>query len=168
MQHWNTVTNSRCGSGRPKNIQILKIRIRIRIRNTGKESLRSHKTLEIRVFLTFFAWWRKDPDLYVWLTDSDADPRGLKTYGSVYTTWREKLKGYLWWPRSWDQCWSWWPVAAKPHSMPPQFPAHSCKQTTNALVSGYHIHILYIYPVYSYLQKITRKKPLRNLKGLKR
>ncbi len=44
----------------------------------------SHKTVEIRVFLTIFAWWWKDPDPdpYLWLTDPDADPGGPKTYGS--------------------------------------------------------------------------------------
>jgi len=40
------------GSGMPKNI---------RIRNTGKKS-RSHKSEEIKVFLTIFAWWWKDPE----------------------------------------------------------------------------------------------------------
>ncbi len=46
------------GSRRPKNIRIP----RIRIRNTGtftfyKKSERSHKTVEINVFLAIFAWW---------------------------------------------------------------------------------------------------------------
>jgi hypothetical protein len=34
--------------------------------------------MEIKGFLTIFAWWWKDPDLYLWLTDPDADPGGQK------------------------------------------------------------------------------------------
>ncbi len=62
---------SGCGSGRPKNI-------RMWIRNTDKKSQRSHKTVKIKVFLTIFAWWWKDPepDPYLLLTDPDADPGG--------------------------------------------------------------------------------------------
>ncbi len=65
--------------GRPKNL-----RIRMRIRNTVKKSQRSHKTVEVKVFLTIFAWWWKDPEpvSYLWLMDPDADPGGPKTYGS--------------------------------------------------------------------------------------
>ncbi len=54
--------------------------------------IKSHKkvtkTLEIKDFLTIFAWWWKDPepdpaqDSFLWLTDPDADPGGPKTYGS--------------------------------------------------------------------------------------
>jgi hypothetical protein len=74
-------------SRRPKNIRILQIRIRMGIRNTStftsffkhKKSW-SHKTEEIKDFLNIFAWWWKDPHL--WLTDPDADPGGPKTYGS--------------------------------------------------------------------------------------
>ncbi len=33
-------------------------------------------------FLLFFPGDREDPDLYLWLTDPDADPGGPKTYGS--------------------------------------------------------------------------------------
>ncbi len=50
---------------------------RIRIRNTDQTSGsgrlgKSHK--EVKVFLTFFAWWWKGPkpDPYLWLTDPDA------------------------------------------------------------------------------------------------
>jgi hypothetical protein len=45
-----------------------------------KKESRSHQTVKIKVLLTIFAWWWKDPDLYIWLTD--LDPRGPKTYGS--------------------------------------------------------------------------------------
>ncbi len=47
-----------------------------------KKSYRSHKTVEMKVFLPVFAWWWKDPDLepYLWLTDPD--PGDPKTYGS--------------------------------------------------------------------------------------
>ncbi len=51
-----------------------------------KKSLKSHKTVEIKVFRTIFAWWWKDPDPLLWLTD----PEGPKTYGSgtlVYSWW---------------------------------------------------------------------------------
>ncbi len=41
---------------------------------------RSRKRVEINVFLTNFAWWWKDPDPYLLLTDPD--PGGSKTYGS--------------------------------------------------------------------------------------
>jgi hypothetical protein len=62
-QCWGSVTSSEgfeCGCGRPKNIRIL--RIRMRIRNTGaftsffkdKKSKRSYKIVEIKVFLTIF------------------------------------------------------------------------------------------------------------------
>jgi hypothetical protein len=65
-------------SGRPKNMRSL--RIRMLIRNIGtvtsvfkdKKSKRSKKTVEIKVFLTIFAWRWKDP--YLWLRDPDADP----------------------------------------------------------------------------------------------
>ncbi len=40
-----------------------------------KKSKRSHKAVGIKVFLTFFAWLRKDPDPdpdpYLWLMDPD-------------------------------------------------------------------------------------------------
>ncbi len=47
-----------------------------------KKSKRSHKTVEIKVFLTIFAWWWKDsdPDPHLWLVDPD--PGGPKTCGS--------------------------------------------------------------------------------------
>jgi hypothetical protein len=68
----------------------------VRIRNNGaftsffkeKKSSRSLKTEEIKVFLTIFAWWLKDPepepepDPYLWQTDPNTDPGGLKTQGS--------------------------------------------------------------------------------------
>jgi len=48
------------------------------------KSKRSHKTVPvgIKVFLTIFAWWQKDPDLepHFWLMDPD--PGGPKTCGS--------------------------------------------------------------------------------------
>jgi hypothetical protein len=47
---------------------------------TNKRSLRSHKTVEIKVFLTIFAWWWDNPDPHIWLTDPD--PGGPKTCGS--------------------------------------------------------------------------------------
>ncbi len=81
---------SGCCSGWSKNIWIL--RIRLWILNTRKKSKRSHKTVDIKIFLTIlvfsiFAWWWKDqePDLYLWLTDPDADPGGPKTYGSYWS-----------------------------------------------------------------------------------
>ncbi len=42
-----------------------------------KKSSRSHKTVEIKVFVIIFAWWWMDPDPnpYLWLTD----PGGPKT-----------------------------------------------------------------------------------------
>ncbi len=48
-----------------------------------KKSQRSHKTVGINFFLTIFAWWKKDPDPYIWIMDPDADPRGPKTYGHM-------------------------------------------------------------------------------------
>ncbi len=43
---------------------------------------KSHKIVGIKVFLTIFAWWQKDPDPdpYLWLVDPD--PGGPKTCGS--------------------------------------------------------------------------------------
>ncbi len=35
---------------------------------------------QLKVFLTIFAWWWKDPDPYLWL--ADLDPGGPKTYWS--------------------------------------------------------------------------------------
>ncbi len=55
-----------------------------------KKSYRSYKSvkLKIKVFLTVFAWWWKDPDLnpYLWLTDANPNPWGPKTYGSSLST----------------------------------------------------------------------------------
>ncbi len=48
-----------------------------------KKSQRSHKTVGIAGFLTIFAWWYKDPEPYLWLTDPDPDPGGQKTNGTV-------------------------------------------------------------------------------------
>ncbi len=45
-----------------------------------KKSKTSHKTAGIKVFLTIFASWYKDPDPYLWLMDPD--PGGPKSYGS--------------------------------------------------------------------------------------
>ncbi len=47
-----------------------------------KKSKRSYITV-IKVFLAIFAWYWKDPDSCLWLTNPDADPGGPKTwYGS--------------------------------------------------------------------------------------
>ncbi len=43
-----------------------------------KKSKRSHKTAGIKVVLTLFAWWWKDPEL----VDPKPDPGGLITRGS--------------------------------------------------------------------------------------
>ncbi len=45
-----------------------------------KKSKESHKTVGIKVFLSIFAGWSKDPDPYIWLADPDSG--GPKTYGS--------------------------------------------------------------------------------------
>ncbi len=44
--------------------------------------------LGIGTALTIFAWWWKDPepDPYLWLADPEADPGGLKAYGSGSAT----------------------------------------------------------------------------------
>ncbi len=47
-----------------------------------KKSKRSNKTVKIKVFLTTFALWQKDPDPYLWRMDPDPDPGGPKTCGS--------------------------------------------------------------------------------------
>jgi hypothetical protein len=39
-------------------------------------SKRSHKTVGIKVFLTSFAWWYKNPDPYLWFTEPD--PGGVQ------------------------------------------------------------------------------------------
>ncbi len=49
-----------------------------------KKSKRSHKKVEIKVFLTFFACWWKDPGPYKIMTDPD--PGGPKTNSSGSTT----------------------------------------------------------------------------------
>jgi hypothetical protein len=48
-----------------------------------KKISRSYKTVGIKVFLTIFTRWQKDPesDPYLWLTDPD----GPKTYGSYWS-----------------------------------------------------------------------------------
>ncbi len=53
-----------------------------------KKVKKSHIIEGVKVFLTIFAWWEKDPDLepnpdpYLWLMDSDTDTGGPKTCGS--------------------------------------------------------------------------------------
>jgi hypothetical protein len=42
-----------------------------------KSQKRSHKTVEIKVFLTIVAWWWNGPDPYLWLTYPDPDPGGI-------------------------------------------------------------------------------------------
>ncbi len=49
-----------------------------------KKSKRSRKTVGIKVFLTVFAWWYKDPDPDLW--QMDPDPGGPKTCGSRSAT----------------------------------------------------------------------------------
>ncbi len=51
-----------------------------------KKSKRSRKAVGIKVFLTIFAWWLKDPepDPYLILMDLDPDPGGPKTCGSAF------------------------------------------------------------------------------------
>ncbi len=102
-----------------------------------KKSQRSYKTLEIKVFLTIFAWWWKDPDPYLWLTDPDADPRGLKTYGSYCSDpqhWylhpscpcSPAVWGRIWkpWGRAGSLEWLWWGGAAGPEWETKPNPGH--------------------------------------------
>jgi hypothetical protein len=49
-----------------------------------KKSKRSHKSIGIKVLRTSFAWWWKDPEPYLWITDPDTG--GPKTYGSGSAT----------------------------------------------------------------------------------
>ncbi len=67
---------SGCVSGMPKNIRILRIRIRMRIRYTGKKSYRSYKQKKSRFFLLFllddgWIWSRIWIRRYLLLTDPD-------------------------------------------------------------------------------------------------
>jgi len=41
--------------------------------------IKNHKTVKIKVFLTIFAWWLKDPEpgQYLWLTDPEHCSRGI-------------------------------------------------------------------------------------------
>ncbi len=50
------------------------------------KSQRSRKTVGIKVLVTIFGWWQKDPDPYLWLMDLDPDPGGPQTCGSDGTT----------------------------------------------------------------------------------
>jgi hypothetical protein len=70
----------------------------------GKKSKRSHKIVEIYVFLTIFAWWQKDPDPdpYLWLMDPD--PGGPKTRGSGFGAGSAAQHWYVSW-------WNWRSVA---------------------------------------------------------
>ncbi len=47
---------------------------------------RSHKAIEIKGYLFFFAWLQKAPDPYLQLMDPDPDPGGPKTCGSGSAT----------------------------------------------------------------------------------
>jgi hypothetical protein len=74
----------------------------------GKESKRSNKAVEIKVFL-------KDPDPYLRLTDPDPDPGGPKTRGSGGSGSATLLTA--WW-----QCkgmWSYWKNATKNDTLKP-------------------------------------------------
>ncbi len=63
----------------PKLFCLLLFKAKFTLFFTDKKSLRSHKTLCIKVFLTIFAGWWKDPDPdpnpdtdpYLWLTNPD-------------------------------------------------------------------------------------------------
>ncbi len=39
-----------------------------------KKSKSGHKTVGIKVLITIFAWWQKDPDPYLWLMDPEHWP----------------------------------------------------------------------------------------------
>ncbi len=78
-----------------------------------KKSKKSQKTVGIKVFLTIFAWWKKDPDPYLLLTDPD--PGGPKTYGSygyvtltgivsaLPKTFRIRIHSFVWRTMDWTQ-----------------------------------------------------------------
>ncbi len=60
-----------------------------------KKSKGSHKIVEIRVFLTCYTCWQKDPDPYKIMTDPD--PGGLKTCGSGSTRlYGTQKQGFTW------------------------------------------------------------------------
>jgi hypothetical protein len=46
-----------------------------------KES--QNKTVGVKVFLTIYAWWQRDPDPDPYIVITDPDPGGPKTYGSA-------------------------------------------------------------------------------------
>ncbi len=72
---------SGCGSGRPKKIRIL--RIRMRILNTGKKSWGSHKTVKSRFFLLFLLDDRRI---------REAQKHRYGSYGSGSTTLLDRRK----------------------------------------------------------------------------
>ena len=74
-----SLTNgSGCGSGRPKNIWILRIRIRMRIWNRNTACLEKRKTYAVIHKLCCADLWNfdtdPDADPYLWLMAPDADP----------------------------------------------------------------------------------------------
>ncbi len=60
--------------------------LKVHLHHSSKiKSQKEYKTVEIRVFI--FAWWRKDPNPYLWL--KDPDPGGPET--ATFTN--KSLKG---------------------------------------------------------------------------
>jgi hypothetical protein len=71
-----------------------------------ENSKRSHKTVEIRGYITIFTWWWKDPDPYLPLTNGSGRPKNLririrntararKWMGGLYLVWYGKTVGSL-------------------------------------------------------------------------
>ncbi len=61
-----------------------------------KKSKRCNKAVGIKIFLTIFAWWYKnpdpDPDPDLWLMEADPDPRGPKHVDPDPQHWQHLLK----------------------------------------------------------------------------
>ncbi len=63
----------------------------------GKKSSRSRKTVEIKICLTIFVWWWRDPDPYLWLKDPGGPKPTHQRRGGTHSPGGEGDGGSIFW-----------------------------------------------------------------------